>query len=84
MKENEKTLADHFNENGYDTAYIGKWHLASDRAVGKGCHCEKNNLVNNESYAKIIQQMRTLLAREMVNAGEKRPVFHKPLKTKKF
>lgn len=25
-----KTLADYFTENGYDTAYIGKWHLASD------------------------------------------------------
>ncbi|MBE2893694.1 sulfatase-like hydrolase/transferase [Spirabiliibacterium falconis] len=25
-----KTLADYFTENGYETAYIGKWHLASD------------------------------------------------------
>lgn len=25
-----KTVADYFTENGYDTAYIGKWHLASD------------------------------------------------------
>ncbi len=25
------TLADFFNEAGYDTAYIGKWHLASDK-----------------------------------------------------
>lgn len=41
LQENSKTLADHFNENGYDTAYIGKWHLASDRAPGRGCHCEK-------------------------------------------
>lgn len=24
-----KTLADYFNEAGYETAYIGKWHLAS-------------------------------------------------------
>ena len=23
----QKTIADIFNENGYDTAYIGKWHL---------------------------------------------------------
>lgn len=36
-----KTLADHFNENGYDTAYIGKWHLASDLYKGIGVHCEK-------------------------------------------
>ncbi len=41
LQENSKTLADYFNENGYDTAYIGKWHLASDRAPGRGCHCEK-------------------------------------------
>ena len=41
LPENTKTLADYFNENGYDTAYIGKWHLASDDAPGKGIHCEK-------------------------------------------
>ncbi len=46
--------------------------------------CEKNNLVNNENYAKILQQMRTLLTREMVNAGEKAPIFHKPRKVKKY
>lgn len=27
----EKTLAHYLNEAGYDTAYVGKWHLASDR-----------------------------------------------------
>jgi len=26
---NEKTIAHHLSEHGYDTAYIGKWHLAS-------------------------------------------------------
>ena len=41
LEENTKTMADYFNENGYDTAYIGKWHLASDRYPGKGIHCEK-------------------------------------------
>jgi len=41
LREGEKTLADHFNENGYDTAYIGKWHLAPDLLPGVGCHCEK-------------------------------------------
>ena len=41
LGESEKTMADYFNENGYDTAYIGKWHLASDRYPGKGFHCEK-------------------------------------------
>lgn len=25
-----KTVADYFNENNYDSSYIGKWHLASD------------------------------------------------------
>ncbi|MEZ5277913.1 MAG: sulfatase-like hydrolase/transferase [Opitutaceae bacterium] len=27
LKDGLKTLADHFNEAGYDTGYIGKWHL---------------------------------------------------------
>lgn len=29
LPENVTTIADRFNENGYETAYIGKWHLAS-------------------------------------------------------
>ena len=41
LPDNGKTMADYFNENGYDTAYIGKWHLASDRGIGRGLHCEK-------------------------------------------
>lgn len=36
-----KPLAQYFNEAGYETAYIGKWHLASDRLPGVGFHCEK-------------------------------------------
>lgn len=28
---NIKTVADYFNEAGYETAYVGKWHLASQR-----------------------------------------------------
>ena len=28
LSPDRKTLAHHFNEAGYDTAYIGKWHLA--------------------------------------------------------
>ena len=31
---NEKTIAHYFSENGYETAYIGKWHLASDGEKG--------------------------------------------------
>lgn len=41
LAEDTVTLADHFNEHGYDTAYIGKWHLASDSFPGIGVHCEK-------------------------------------------
>ena len=41
LSDDTKTIADYFNENGYDTAYIGKWHLASDRSIGRGFHCEK-------------------------------------------
>lgn len=33
-------LAHYFNEAGYQTAYIGKWHLASDRLPHIGVHCE--------------------------------------------
>ena len=46
--------------------------------------CEKNNLVNNAKYEMILNQMRALLSREMVNAGEKKPIFHKPLKSRKY
>lgn len=41
LPENAKTLADFFNQNGYDTAYIGKLHLASGRNNGKRIKCEK-------------------------------------------
>jgi arylsulfatase A-like enzyme len=27
LPEGQKTIADVFNDNGYDTAYVGKWHL---------------------------------------------------------
>lgn len=36
-----KPLASYFNEAGYETAYVGKWHLASDRFPNVGVHCEK-------------------------------------------
>ena len=29
-----KMLAEYFNQAGYDTAYVGKWHLATDMAKG--------------------------------------------------
>ncbi|MBF9017882.1 MULTISPECIES: sulfatase-like hydrolase/transferase [unclassified Oceanispirochaeta] len=39
LPSNEKTIAHHFSEEGYNTAYIGKWHLASDDK--EGLHYEK-------------------------------------------
>lgn len=41
LPDNIKSLADYFNENGYDTAYIGKLHLASGKNGGKDIRCEK-------------------------------------------
>lgn len=39
-------LAHYFNEAGYETAYIGKWHLASDRIFGT--HCESKPIPKNK------------------------------------
>lgn len=35
LPSNVKTIADYFNEGGYDTPYIGKWHLASEGELEK-------------------------------------------------
>lgn len=40
MPQTIKPLASYSNDAGYQTAYIGKWHLASDRYPGVGLHCE--------------------------------------------
>ena len=40
LSETAETMAHHFNNNGYDTAYIGKWHLASGQRDGKKINCE--------------------------------------------
>ncbi|MBR4050558.1 MAG: sulfatase-like hydrolase/transferase [Clostridia bacterium] len=48
LPENTKPLAEYFNEAGYDTAYIGKWHLASDRLPGIGLHCESTAVPKNK------------------------------------
>ena len=36
-----RPMAEYLNEAGYETAYVGKWHLASDRLPNVGFHCEK-------------------------------------------
>ena len=41
LPSDRKPLAEYFLDAGYDTAYIGKWHLASDRLPNIGFHCEK-------------------------------------------
>ena len=41
LRDDTKTLADYFNENGYDTAYIGKLHLSSGKNGGENIKCEK-------------------------------------------
>ena len=41
LRDDTKSLADFFNENGYETAYIGKLHLASGKNGGKNIKCEK-------------------------------------------
>ncbi len=35
LNTNEKTIAHYFNDAGYETGYIGKWHLAPDDPVTK-------------------------------------------------
>lgn len=37
LPRDRKTLADYFHEAGYDTAYVGKWHLASGGRDGLRC-----------------------------------------------
>ena len=41
LTDDTKSLADYFNENGYETAYIGKLHLASGKNGSKNIKCEK-------------------------------------------
>ena len=42
LDKNIKPLAEYFNEAGYDTAYVGKWHLASDNK--KRVHVERKSV----------------------------------------
>ncbi len=34
LREDDRTIAQYFNDAGYDTAYVGKWHLATDNKNG--------------------------------------------------
>lgn len=40
LGQDTKTLAEHFNNAGYETAYIGKWHLASGERRDGCLACE--------------------------------------------
>ena len=44
LKDDTVSLADYFNENGYETAYIGKLHLASGKNDGINIKCEKTSI----------------------------------------
>lgn len=50
LKDDEKSLADYFNENGYDTAYIGKLHLASGKNGGENINCEMTSIPKNRLW----------------------------------
>jgi arylsulfatase A-like enzyme len=56
LPRNERTLAHHFTDAGYDTAYIGKWHLADTEPVPadqRGGYDEwlASNILEFTSYA---------------------------------
>lgn len=59
----------------YDTN-VYKDDYLYDKEKDKG---ERKNLINSREYAGVKEEMRKLLTREMVNAGEKAPVFKKRL-----
>lgn len=42
LRDDAKTLADCFSDNGYDTAYIGKLHLSTGKNGGENIKCEKS------------------------------------------
>ena len=50
LRDDTKSLADYFNENGYDTAYIGKLHLASGKNGGENIKCEKTAIPENRLW----------------------------------
>lgn len=50
LRDDAKSLADYFNENGYDTAYIGKLHLASGKNGGDNIKCEKTAIPDSRLW----------------------------------
>ena len=50
LRDDAKSLADYFNENGYDTAYIGKLHLASGKNGGENIKCENTAIPENRLW----------------------------------
>ena len=50
LPDNTKSLADYFNENGYDTAYIGKLHLSSGKNGGDNIKCETTPIPKNRLW----------------------------------
>lgn len=50
LRDDEKSLADYFNENDYDTAYIGKLHLASGKNGGENINCESTPIPKNRLW----------------------------------
>ena len=50
LRDDTKSLADYFNENGYDTAYIGKLHLATGKNGGENIKCEKTAIPENRLW----------------------------------
>lgn len=51
LPDDMKPLASYFNDAGYETAYVGKWHLASDRYPNIGLHCEKTAIPKEKQGA---------------------------------
>lgn len=47
LPQDARTIAHHFNDNGYETAYIGKWHLASNDSENA-----KGSLLTDEEKKK--------------------------------
>lgn len=50
LRDDAISLADYFNENGYDTAYIGKLHLASGKNGGANIKCENTAIPENRLW----------------------------------